>query len=75
LKGGIGPDSRMPQKGCYLLEGLGRYNNDIIGSFEMCPCSPNAMIRQASEFIFDVLKWPNKPNKSRDYMDLAYNCI
>jgi sugar phosphate isomerase/epimerase len=59
----------------YLLEGLGRYNNDIIGSFEMCPCSPNAMIRQASEFIFDVLKWPNKPNKSRDYMDLAYNCI
>jgi sugar phosphate isomerase/epimerase len=45
----------------YLLETLNRYDNDIIGSFEMCPCTPGVMLRQASDFVFDVLKWPNRP--------------
>jgi hypothetical protein len=47
----------------YLLEVLGKNGNDIIGSLEMCPCMPAVMIRQATEFLFDVLKWPNRPQK------------
>jgi hypothetical protein len=45
----------------YLLETLNRYDNKVIGSFEMCPCTPGVMLRQASDFVFDVLKWPNRP--------------
>lgn len=47
----------------YLLDILSRYDNDVIGSFEMCPCMPGVMIRQASEYMFDVLKWPDRPRK------------
>jgi len=47
----------------YLLEILRESDNDIIGSLEMCPCMPAVMIRQATEFLFDVLKWPNRPQK------------
>jgi sugar phosphate isomerase/epimerase len=57
----------------YLLETLDNYDNDIIGSFEMCPCMPNVMIRQAREFLFDELKWPNSPQKQSDYIDGSYN--
>jgi len=57
----------------YLLESLNKYNNDVIGSFEMCPCMPGVMIRQASEFMFDVLKWPNPPQKQTGYAGLTYN--
>lgn len=57
----------------YLLGGLSKYDNDVIGSFEMCPCMPGVMIRQASEFLFDVLKWPNRPQKRPSYADAAYN--
>jgi sugar phosphate isomerase/epimerase len=49
----------------YLLESLNQYHNDIVGSIEMSPCMPAVMIRQASEFLFDTLKWPNRPGKSR----------
>jgi len=59
----------------YLLEGLNKYDYDVIGSFEMCPCMPGVMIRQASEFVFDVLNWPNRPEKQSDYTDLNYNPI
>jgi sugar phosphate isomerase/epimerase len=45
----------------YLLNILSKYDNDVVGSFEMCPCMPAVMIRQASEFMFDVLKWPDRP--------------
>jgi sugar phosphate isomerase/epimerase len=48
----------------YLLEALNKYDNDIIGSLEMTPCIPLEMIRRASSFLFDVLKWPNRPQKS-----------
>jgi len=48
----------------YLLESLSPYNNDIVGSIEMSPCPPAVMIRQASEFLFDTLKWPSRPEKT-----------
>ena len=57
----------------YLLKVLGKYDNDIVGSFEMSPCMPDVMIRQASEFLFDVLKWPNAPRKQPSYADISYN--
>jgi len=59
----------------YLLDVLNRYDNDIIGSFEMTPCMPGVMIRQASEFIFDALKWPNRPKKQSGFADVSYNPI
>jgi sugar phosphate isomerase/epimerase len=57
----------------YLLKVLDKYDNDIVGSFEMCPCMPGVMIRQASEFLFDALKWPNRPQKQPSYADVGYN--
>lgn len=59
----------------YLLKVLSRYDNDIIGSFEMCPGMPGVMIRQASEFLFDLLKWPNQPQKQTGYTDLNYSLM
>jgi sugar phosphate isomerase/epimerase len=46
----------------YLLEALNQHNRDVIAAFEMFPCMPDVMIRQASEFLFDTMKWPNRPN-------------
>jgi len=57
----------------YLLEVLGKYENDVVGSFEMCPCMPGVMIRQATEFVFDMLKWPNRPENQPGYSDVTYN--
>ena len=51
----------------YLLNVLNKYSNEVTGSLEMCPCMPSVMIRQATEFIFDVLKWPNRPKKQANY--------
>lgn len=51
----------------YLLKALEKYDNDVVGSFEMYPCMPAVMIRQASEFLFDELKWPNRPQKQSGY--------
>ena len=51
----------------YLLEVLNKHGNEVIGSLEMCPCMPAVMIRQATEFLFDVLKWPNRPQKLHGY--------
>jgi len=56
----------------YLLENLKKYDNDIVGSIEMSPCQPAVMIRQASEFLFDTLKWPNRPEKS-SHADVGYH--
>ncbi len=47
----------------YLLNTLSKYDNEVIGSLEMCPPMPDVMIRQASEFLFYELKWPNQPQK------------
>ncbi len=68
LQGGI---SR--EKWEYLLNTLSKCNNDVVGSLEMCPCMPAVMIRQATEFLFDELKWPDQPRKQPGYSDLSYN--
>jgi sugar phosphate isomerase/epimerase len=57
----------------YLLEVLSKYDNDVTASFEMCPSMPAVMLRQASDFLFNVLKWPNSPQKQHGYSDIAYN--
>ena len=57
----------------YLLKTLDKYDNNVIGSFEMCPCMPDVMIRQAREFLFDEMKWPNSPQKQSGYIDDGYN--
>lgn len=56
----------------YLLNALSKSDNDVIGSFEMFPCMPEVMIRQASEFMFDILKWPDPPKKQPGYENVAY---
>jgi len=68
LHGGISRDNWD-----YLLSVLSRCDNEVVGSFEMCPCMPGVMIRQASEFLFDVLKWPNQPKKQLGSTELTYN--
>jgi len=70
LKGGISRDNWQ-----YLLDALSKYDNEIIGSLEMCPCMPAVMLRQASEFLFDELNWPNRPRKNRDEAFNAYNPV
>jgi sugar phosphate isomerase/epimerase len=57
----------------YLLNVLGKYNNDVIGSFEVCPPLPAVMLRQANEFLFGVSKWPNRPQKQPGSAGIAYN--
>ena len=57
----------------YLLNVLDRYDNEVVGSLEMCPCMPAVMIRQANEFLFDILKWPNRPRKQPGYAAATYN--
>jgi len=57
----------------YLLNTLSRYDNDVIGSLEMRPCMPAVMMRQGSEFLFDELKWPNRPRKQAGYTSVTYN--
>ncbi|UCG47296.1 MAG: hypothetical protein JSU94_17610 [Phycisphaerales bacterium] len=59
----------------YLLNTINEYDTEVVGSFEMCPCMPAVMIRQATEFLFDELKWPGRPERQVGYSDLAYNPI
>jgi sugar phosphate isomerase/epimerase len=66
LRGGIELENWQ-----YLLNELNKYDNEVIGSFEMCPCMPAVMIRQASEFFFEKLNWPNRPQKQLN--SLTYN--
>jgi sugar phosphate isomerase/epimerase len=68
LRGGISRENWD-----YLLGALDKYNNDIIGALEMCPCMPVVMIRQASEFLFDELKWPDKPQKRPSFAQTGYD--
>jgi sugar phosphate isomerase/epimerase len=57
----------------YLLNVLSKYDSEVIGSLEMCPCMPAVMIRQATEFLFDQLRWPNKPEKQPGHVEAHYN--
>jgi sugar phosphate isomerase/epimerase len=68
LRGGISRENWD-----YLLNALSKTDNEVIGSFEMCPCMPAVMIRQASEFLFDELRWPNRPKKQVDQPNITYN--
>jgi len=68
LRGGISRKDWL-----YLLNALTQYDNEVVGSLEMCPCMPAVMIRQASEFLFDELKWPNRPQKQPDCASINYN--
>ena len=70
LRGGI---SR--QEWDYLLSALDKYDNEVIGSLEMCPAMPAVMIRQASEFLFDQLQWPNRPQKQPGNAGVMYNPV
>ena len=70
LKGGISRENWD-----YLLSTLSKYDNVVIGSLEMCPCKPAVMLRQASEFMFDHLKWPNRPQKQPGSTGAVYNPI
>jgi sugar phosphate isomerase/epimerase len=47
----------------YLLEALSRYDNEVIASLEVYPSMPDVLIRQASEFLFGELNWPNPPRR------------
>ena len=68
LRGGISPENWD-----YLLSNLCEYDNDIISSFEMSPSMPSVMIRQASEFLFDGLKWPGRPKCQPACVGSNYN--
>jgi len=68
LKGGIPHENWQ-----YLLDSLNKYDNDIIGSFEMSPCMPDVMLRQASEFLFDRLNWPNRPEHQANPPEISFN--
>jgi sugar phosphate isomerase/epimerase len=57
----------------YLLETLSKYDNDVVASLEMCPSMPAVLLRQASEFIFDQLNWPNRPQRQPGYEAAIYN--
>ncbi|MBN2138470.1 MAG: sugar phosphate isomerase/epimerase [Sedimentisphaerales bacterium] len=59
----------------YLLEAIDRYDNDVIGSLEMCPCTPDVMIRKADEYIFDILGWPDRPKAKPGEPVVTYDPI
>ena len=50
----------------YLLNTLSKYDNDVVGSLEMHPPVPALMIRQASQFLFDKMNWPGRPQRQAD---------
>ena len=56
LSGGIARESWE-----YLLNSLSKYDNDVIACLEMRPPSPACLIRQACDFLFDQMSWPDKP--------------
>jgi len=59
----------------YLFNSLNKYDNDVIGAFEMSPSMPAVMIRQAKEFLFDKLQWPNQPQKQPRHVEVIYNPV
>lgn len=51
----------------YLLEALKKYDNEIIGALEMFPTMPGTMIKRGSDFLFDKMNWPGKPEAKVPY--------
>lgn len=56
----------------YLLNGLSKYDNDVIGCFEMFPSMPGTMIKQGCKFLFDIMKWPHRPQGMPGYDPASY---
>jgi sugar phosphate isomerase/epimerase len=48
----------------YLLDALNRFDNEVIACLEMKPPCPACIIRQACDFLFDQLHWPDMPQKT-----------
>ena len=59
----------------YLLNALNKYDNNVIGSIEMFPPMPGTMIKQSSKFLFDVAKWPNRPESKPGFDEMSYHPI
>jgi hypothetical protein len=59
----------------YLLEKISAYDNDVIASFEMFPAMPGTMIKQSGDFLFKVLKWPEKPEPQPGANETTYRPI
>ena len=59
----------------YLLDGLQKYDNDVIGSFEMTPSMPGTMIRESAKFLFDQQGWPDKPKANPDTDHTSYRPV
>ena len=70
LKGGI-----ERKNWDYLLDALYKCENHVIGSLEMCPCMPSIMVRQACQFLFDEMKWPNPPQLIPKAGEIIYNPV
>ena len=49
--------------------------NDVICSFEMRPSMPAVMMRQACEFMFDEMQWPDRPQKEAGRIGISYNPV
>jgi sugar phosphate isomerase/epimerase len=59
----------------YLLQALNQKNCDVVAAFEMFPCMPDVMIRQACGFLFNTMKWPNRPNGLPDSRQYGYESL
>ncbi len=57
----------------YLLQTLNKYDSEVIGSLEVCPSMPDVLIRQASDFLFEKMQWPNQPQQNPDYNAIDYD--
>lgn len=57
----------------YLLDSLRKYDNEIIGSIEMFPPMPSTMIKQSSQFLFDIMGWPNRPQSKPGFDETSYH--
>jgi len=67
VRGGI-----SQEKWNYLLDVLDKYDHEVIGTFEMSPCMPHVMIQHASKFLFDVMKWPGRPETPDGNVPINY---
>ena len=56
----------------YLLNRLQKNDKPIIACLQMIPTMPGTMIRHSSQFLFDVMGWPNRPKRQPDYDEYHY---
>ena len=63
------------QQWLYLKDVLTKQDHDVVASLQMAPTMPAVMMRQACEFLFDELGWPQKPKMLPNRPKLTYNQI